>query len=272
MTKQIVCPTSLLHPQAKVPERGSELAGGHDIFCVGGIEGLTNPADWSHEQLEAWYRQGLHGAVTISPGDSFLFRTGMTQAIDPDYLCLLWDRSGMGAKKVVHRLAGVIDPDYTGEWFVRVVNHSAFLVTIHNGDKIVQGVYQERVEAVFPLVPVLPPTDRGSQGFGSTDLPAVAPLPVEYAPMGDFQPAPTTPASSEAATPEVVIPPTPVKHVYNGAYVGQAMAALRDRQPDNAVAWMERDLQSFPNGVPTIQQGSLMVVSGRQAIEYKVLT
>ncbi len=169
--KRIVCPTMLLHPDAKAPTRKSALAVGHDICCVGGLQGLQKPSNWSTVQQQDWNELKYQGSITLEPGESFLFRTGFAQAIDPDYACFLYDRSGLGAIKVVGRLAGVIDADYRGEWFVRLVNHSQEAVTIRNGDPIVQGVYQERTEADCRVVDELPTTDRGIKGFGSTDTP-----------------------------------------------------------------------------------------------------
>ncbi len=171
--KLIQCPTKLLHPQAKVPTRSSVWAAGHDICCVGGLEGLEKPEDWSAAQLRVWELFAENGCVVLMPGDGMIFRTGFAQAIREDYACFLWDRSGMGAKKCVGRLAGVIDPDYRGEWFVRLINHSRDAVSVKIGDKIVQGVYQERIAADCPIVDSLPETIRGLGGFGSTDKPQV---------------------------------------------------------------------------------------------------
>lgn len=169
--KTILCPTQLIHPDAKPPTRSTLLAMGHDICCVAG-DAYLQPGQWPVDQRAAWAVMQLDGFVKIQPGHSFLFRTGFAQAIEPGYACLLWDRSGMGAIKQVGRLAGVIDEDYRGEWFVRLVNFSKTAVTINVGDKIVQGIYQERVVAECPTVPSLDVTVRGAAGFGSTDKPA----------------------------------------------------------------------------------------------------
>lgn len=169
---EIVCPTVLIHPDAVPPKRGNDYAAGHDIRCVAGLTNLENPVKWDFEQRIAWQRMEHEGGVIIAPGEGFLFRTGFKQAIQPGYACLLWDRSGMGAKKMVGKLAGVIDPDYVGEWFVRLVNFSREAVRVCVGDNIVQGIYQERVKATCPIVDYLPDTDRGSAGFGSTDKPS----------------------------------------------------------------------------------------------------
>lgn len=163
----------LLHPQAQVPTQGSEHAAGYDIYCVGGLEGL-NPKlldkirQEDPEQVQQWEIMGNTGNITIQPGHGFLFRTGLAMAIAPGHVCCFWDRSGMGGFKMVHRFAGVIDEDYRGEWLVRLFNHSRWPVIIHVGDRIVQGLFQERIEVDFPVVSELPDTARGAGGFGSS--------------------------------------------------------------------------------------------------------
>lgn len=169
-TDLITCPTKLLHPDAQPPVQSKDLAAGHDIRCVGGLQGLSSEL-WDEIQRAEWAAFGERGYVDLKPGDAFLFRTGFAQAIEEDYCCLLWDRSGMGGVKIIHRCAGVIDPDYRGEWFVRLVNHSTETHRIKVGEKIVQGVYQKRVVAACPIVTDLDETERGEGGFGSTDTP-----------------------------------------------------------------------------------------------------
>lgn len=164
----IVCPTQLLHPEAQAPFASEVAAMGHDITTVAGLEGLENENSWDAEQLDAWEKFGLTKELAIRPNDSFLFRTGFKQAINPGWGCLFWDRSGMGGKKLIHRFAGVIDESYRGEWFVRLFNHSTQTHIIKPGDKIVQGVYQRRVRAICPIVQSLDATERGTGGFGST--------------------------------------------------------------------------------------------------------
>ena len=190
MAKQITCPTQLIHPDAKAPARGSAKAAGHDICCVAGVHAI-NPDKWDGDQRAEWSAMEERGYVDLYPGQGFLFRTGFMQAIATDHVCVFWDRSSMGGKKMVHRLAGVIDEDYRGEWFVRLVNHSDDLIRVKVGDKIVQGVYQERIEAECPVVDSLEETERGDGGFGSTDQP----------PQPSVQPAPQVVQVADAVEP-----------------------------------------------------------------------
>ena len=169
MAIKITCPYVQLHPDGKAPTRGSAYAAGHDFYCIAGVDHLEDPEQW---QKLGYYARWLHfkkrGAVTIAPGASYIFRTGIKIAIDEDYMCKFEDRSGLGAVKKITHSAGVIDPDFRGEWFISVFNFGDKGVEIKPGDKIIQGIFIPRVEAEFPKHDTLPDTVRSNAGFGST--------------------------------------------------------------------------------------------------------
>jgi dUTP pyrophosphatase len=74
----------------------------------------------------------------------------------------------MGGKDLIHHFAGVIDGTYRGEWKVRLCNHSDVPYTITEGDRIVQGIFTEVINATWDVVNELPATVRGEGGFGSS--------------------------------------------------------------------------------------------------------
>lgn len=155
-----------------MPTRGSDYASGYDISCVGGIDGLDPKLV---EKLQSRDPTSLAamldlqaGRLVMTPGSSFLFRTGISMAIAHGYQCLLWDRSGLGGIERLHRLAGVIDEDYRGEWMVRLVHLGDLPLPIKVGDRIVQGIFQERIEASFRVVSELPASLRAAGGFGNS--------------------------------------------------------------------------------------------------------
>jgi dUTP pyrophosphatase len=173
MVKKLTCPVKLHHPQAQVPTRGSERAICYDFYCVGGLEGLDEKllakfSEQKPDQVAGWRKMETDGQIIVPPSTGFLFRTGISMAIEEGHGCFFWDRSGMGGSRLIHRFAGVIDEDYRGEWFVRLFNFNATAQVISVGDRIVQGVFQERIEAEFPVVGTLPESVRGTGGFGST--------------------------------------------------------------------------------------------------------
>ena len=97
--------------------------------------------------------------------------TGAAIAIPEGYAGFVQPRSGLALKHGVTCLntPGLIDAGYRGELKVLLINtdpHEDFLVK--RGERIAQLVIQ-RVEYVnFSEVDELPPSERGSGGFGST--------------------------------------------------------------------------------------------------------
>ncbi|MEX1997870.1 MAG: dUTP diphosphatase [Candidatus Andersenbacteria bacterium] len=104
---------------------------------------------------------------TLKPSETYLFSTGIAVEFSPGYVALLWDRSGLGSKGI-HRLAGVIDSGYRGEWKVVLLNTTKKSFTIHKGDKIVQCIMQKFEPVKIMEVKKLRLTKRGSKGFGSS--------------------------------------------------------------------------------------------------------
>ena len=90
-------------------------------------------------------------------------------SIPEGYVGLIWDRSGMAAKKGVHRFAGVIDSGYRGEIKVCLWNSSKedFYI-VNNGDRVAQILFQPVPHFSLIEVGSLDSSDRGSGGFGSS--------------------------------------------------------------------------------------------------------
>ena len=146
-----------LRKDAQMPFRGSEHAMCYDLYCV-------------HD--EDFYATGGVAIekpfIVLLPGASHVFHTGIATAIQEGYGALLWDRSGMGVKRNIHRLAGVIDSDYRGEWMVSLINLSQREQVIYAGDRIVQVQFAEQISADWEEFDILPDSIRGAEGFGST--------------------------------------------------------------------------------------------------------
>lgn len=96
--------------------------------------------------------------------------TGLRIALPEGWVAKIAPRSSIGAKTGL-RLSnsiGIIDADYRGEIGVLYDNISDSDYEIKAGDRIAQ-MWVERVERFKPvLVDILPATDRGDGGFGST--------------------------------------------------------------------------------------------------------
>lgn len=109
----------------------------------------------------------------IMPNNMQIVSTGISIALDPGYVGLVFSRSGMGKDRIrLSNSVGVIDAAYRGELKVMVENNGDYPFLINPGDRIAQLV----------ILPVFTPeteifegsdeewnnTDRGTKGFGST--------------------------------------------------------------------------------------------------------
>lgn len=113
----------------------------------------------------------------IEPKSRMLCATDIALAIPRGHygrvgmICLIAaPRSGLALKNFIDIGAGVIDCDYRGPVGVLVFNFSDVSFKITKGDRIAQLIL-ERIST--PRVEVrqeLPPTERGSGGFGSTGV------------------------------------------------------------------------------------------------------
>ncbi len=109
-------------------------------------------------------------AGLLVPGERRLFRTGFAIAIPPGFECQIRPRSGLALKHgiTLPNTPATIDSDYRGELMVALVNLGAEPFEVTHGMRIGQLVFARVEPAAFREVAELPPTDRGSGGFGST--------------------------------------------------------------------------------------------------------
>ena len=133
----------------------------------------------------------------VRPGEVLKIRTGI--ALQPEsppdapeaVASLVWDKSGRAASGL-KTMGGVIDEPYTGELLVVVtnLNHAPVFDALASGDgdavgraiesatvripygKAIAQLLIQSVRLADPVeVQALDATDRGEQGFGSSDRP-----------------------------------------------------------------------------------------------------
>ena len=104
----------------------------------------------------------------IMPHGKGLVPTHIAMAIPSQHVGLLWDRSGLAAKKGLHRFAGVIDSGYRGEIKVCLWNSSDQEVHFKKGERIAQILFQSVPKCNLQEVEELNATERGDGGFGSS--------------------------------------------------------------------------------------------------------
>ena len=108
--------------------------------------------------------------ITIAPGERVLIPTGLAIALPPGYELQIRPRSGLALKNgiILPNSPGTIDEDYRGELQVIVMNAGTIPFTIDRGMRIAQAVLAPVIRITWQETTTLPPTIRGSSGFGST--------------------------------------------------------------------------------------------------------
>ncbi|HEX5936466.1 MAG TPA: dUTP diphosphatase [Actinomycetota bacterium] len=111
--------------------------------------------------------------ATVKPGERALIPTGVAVAIPDGHAGLVLPRSGLASKRglTLANAPGLIDAGYRGEVICAVVNldpHDAVEIAV--GDRIAQLVVVPITAVSSVLVEDLPPSARGTAGFGSTGV------------------------------------------------------------------------------------------------------
>ena len=133
-----------LAKDAKMPTKGSRMAAGHDIYA-------------------------LEDGIIPAKGQ-VLVRTGIAIGLLKWTYGRLAARSGMASKNGIAVGGGVIDADYTGEVMVILRNHGKENYQFKAGDRIAQLIVQKGHLDEAMEIDELDETERGTEGFGSTDL------------------------------------------------------------------------------------------------------
>ena len=110
-------------------------------------------------------------SAEVAPGERVLLPTGRALALPEGYAAFVHPRSGLAVKYGVSLVnaPGTIDAGYRGEIAVSLVNlDPREPVVLERGDRIAQLVIQRVEHAVFHEVEMLPGSDRGEGGFGSS--------------------------------------------------------------------------------------------------------
>lgn len=137
----------------KSPNRGTSLSAGLDFYV---------PNDYK--------------TLTIEPNKSVLIPSGIHVKMDPEYVLIAFNKSGIASKKSLIIGAQVIDADYEGEVHINLHNVGNETQIINPGDKIAQfillkvnlanPVEYESLESLYGDST----SERGSGGFGSTGV------------------------------------------------------------------------------------------------------
>jgi len=137
-------------------------------------DGLPLPDYKSEHAAGADLCAAVREQLTLLPGARALIPTGFSIALPLGYEAQIRPRSGLAIRCGVTCLnaPGTIDADYRGELHVVLANFGTEPFMVRRGDRIAQLVVGPVARAAFELVEELPPTVRGSGGFGSTGVSA----------------------------------------------------------------------------------------------------
>ena len=109
--------------------------------------------------------------VTLSAHTfSNMVRTGVHIALPEGWMAMIFPRSSIGAK-TQNRLSnsvGIIDSEYRGQLGVLYDNLSDSDYEIKAGDRVAQMLVMPSYKFKANVVDILPTSDRGEGGFGST--------------------------------------------------------------------------------------------------------
>ena len=110
--------------------------------------------------------------LTLGPGERAAVPTGLVLAIPEGFEVQVRPRSGLALRWgiTLPNAPGTIDSDYRGEVKVLLANTGSKPFVVRRGDRIAQLVVAPVVQAEFVEVEALPPSVRGSGGFGSTGV------------------------------------------------------------------------------------------------------
>lgn len=125
-----------------------------------------------------------NGPVTLSPGESAPFATGIAIELPPwdtfdtdggpkvfGYEAHVRSRSGLTRQGIVACGGlGTVDNGYRGEVGITLFNHSFKYHVIRHGDRIAQLVVCPVAYPAVVEVEALSETERGADGFGSTGV------------------------------------------------------------------------------------------------------
>ena len=136
------------------------------------IKLLTNEAlvPKKQHELDIGYDLASVENVTLLSKQVTLVRTGLSISLPAGVAGFVLPRSGLATKHQITLInsPGLIDPGYTGEILIPLINHSDVNYNISKQERVAQLVLVNSDNVEFDVVDELNVTERSSDGFGST--------------------------------------------------------------------------------------------------------
>ena len=130
-----------LSDKAKTPTKGTTFSAGYDLFA---------PED-----------------TFINANSRKIVPTDIAMSIPQNHFGLIAARSSRAVNSV-DTGGGIIDSDFCGNIGVILVNNNPSPLFIKQGEKLAQLLLIPIYQGTLTEVDVLPPTERGDKGWGST--------------------------------------------------------------------------------------------------------
>ncbi|RZP24369.1 MAG: dUTP diphosphatase [Candidatus Actinomarinales bacterium] len=123
----------------------------------------------SHED-DIGYDLYSDGEYIIKPQKVVLVNLGIAIQLPKNVGGFVLPRSGLASKNLIAPInaPGLIDPGYTGELMVPLMNYSNEVYTVSQNERVAQLVTITTSSISFEKVEELDNSDRSSGGFGST--------------------------------------------------------------------------------------------------------
>ena len=136
------------------------------------IKLLTEDSIIPKKQHELDIGYDLHSSVDIKLASKkvTLVKTAISISLPKDIGGFVLPRSGLSSNHLITLInsPGLIDPGYTGELIVPLINHSEKNYKIKRGDRIAQLVFINVQNIEFEVVNNHIDSERSDKGFGST--------------------------------------------------------------------------------------------------------
>ena len=142
------------------------------------VKRLAHNSDIPLPAYESTYAAGMDlpaaidSDLVLKPGARALVPTGLAIALPEGYEAQIRPRSGLAARfgVTVLNTPGTVDADYRGELKVILNNLGKDSFTVERGMRIAQMVIVPVIQAELKETDILPNTERGESGFGSTGV------------------------------------------------------------------------------------------------------
>lgn len=166
--------------EVKNPVRGTSKAAGIDFFVPEFSDEFIMDIKIKNPQISSilpgsYNYYIMPDKILLAPHERLLIPSGIKIKGHENIALNAHNKSGVGSKKGIDRLAEVVDEDYTGELHISIVNTSNYIVEICENEKLIQFLECHVDYSILEELPIEDlfkdsKSERGEGGFGSTGI------------------------------------------------------------------------------------------------------